>query len=286
VDFCSCNSDIEGKLFSLASLDVVPKGTAPMFVEDNKRRKFEYNPCTGFSCSYDQDASVCVFNSERAAITLGKQNTAHFIDQEDPDEIIIRYSTPFQGYTVDALIQCARGVSGKLHILNVSFTVERLKQSRGGTAGNIAYTMRLLGAEPIVVSALGKDGGEYIDTFQNLGIVTDHILQDPAIFSAAAYITTDRDDNQISAFFPGPLASAGEIKLNTVTPRPELVLICPTYREVMIRRGQGWIGSRPWCAPSRRAVPKVSGPTKESPRALDDAPPLFICINVRSLNSA
>ncbi len=123
----------------------------------------------------------------------------------------------------------------QLHILNVSFVVEKLVQTLGGTAGNIAYTMKLLGAEPLVVSALGKDGGEYIEHFNQLAIATDHIIQDPAIFSAAAYITTDRDDNQINAFFPGPLASAGEIALSTITPRPELALISPTYREVMIQ---------------------------------------------------
>ncbi len=123
----------------------------------------------------------------------------------------------------------------QLHILNVSFMVERLAQTRGGTAGNIAYTMKLLGADPLVVSALGRDGKGYREEFEKLSIATSGILQIEETFSAAGYITTDRDDNQIAAFFPGPLARAQEISLSAITPRPELVLISPTHCDVMIK---------------------------------------------------
>ncbi len=123
----------------------------------------------------------------------------------------------------------------QIHILNVSFMVDRLEQSRGGTAGNIAYTLKLLGAEPIIVSALGKDAAEYRDHFEQMGIHTEHIVTDPNVFSAAGYITTDRDDNQITAFFPGPLQSAADVALSTVTPRPTLAFVSPTHRDVMTK---------------------------------------------------
>lgn len=90
-----------------------------------------------------------------------------------------------------------------IHILNVFFSVDRLAKSLGGTAGNIAYTMKLLGSEPLVVGALGTDGGEYLAHLRREKIPTKHIVSDAGSMTASAYLITDRDDNQVGAYFKG-----------------------------------------------------------------------------------
>lgn len=120
----------------------------------------------------------------------------------------------------------------QIHILNVCFMVDRLEQSWGGTAGNIAYTMKLLGGKPVLVSALGKDGGEYFKHLSDVGIGTEHIVKNTAQNTAGAYITTDADDNQITAFFNGPLAEAQKVEVAKL-PGLNLAIISPTQKEVM-----------------------------------------------------
>lgn len=122
-----------------------------------------------------------------------------------------------------------------IHILNVCFIVDRLEKSWGGTAGNIAYTIKLLGNEPTIVSSLGKDGEEYLKHFKKNKINIDHIKVDEKQFTASAHITTDADDNQITAFFGGPLDLAGGINLQDTKEEFSLAIISPTQKEVMIK---------------------------------------------------
>lgn len=122
-----------------------------------------------------------------------------------------------------------------IHILNVCFMVEKLQRSWGGTAGNIAFTLKLLGAEPLLVSAVGSDGQDYLNYFKKLGLVTSYIKHDPKQLTASAYITTDADDNQITAFYNGPLNLGGETSLRDVKEQFDLVLISPTAKEVMVK---------------------------------------------------
>ena len=87
-----------------------------MSVEDKARRKFEYNPCSGFECTfYETNAAVCERRNQWTLITLATQDTAYFVDQEDPDEIIIHYSNNNLGYEVYVLFQCARESGGTAH---------------------------------------------------------------------------------------------------------------------------------------------------------------------------
>lgn len=123
----------------------------------------------------------------------------------------------------------------QIHILNVSFSVDRLEESRGGTAGNIAYNIALLGGEPLLVSAVGKDGQEYLKHLEKNKISTDYIIKDDKQMTASCYITTDADDNQITAFFGGPLLSAKEVELAAIKERPFVALISPTHKEVMTK---------------------------------------------------
>lgn len=124
----------------------------------------------------------------------------------------------------------------QLHILNVCFMVDRLERSWGGTAGNIAFTMKMLGGEPLVVSVLGKDGRDYLEYLKESNIKTDYILSDKKQSTASAYITTDADDNQITGFFGGPLGQVKNEKIAIlVKEKFSLALISPTDKEVMIQ---------------------------------------------------
>jgi adenosine kinase len=122
-----------------------------------------------------------------------------------------------------------------MHILNVCFMVDELRRSWGGTGGNITYTMNLLGGEPVIVSAAGKNGDEYVRYFKEHNIKTDYIYIDPNQLSASAFITTDADNNQITAFHNGPLGLASNISLRDIKEKFSVAIIAPTQKEVMIK---------------------------------------------------
>ncbi|MDX2300445.1 MAG: carbohydrate kinase family protein, partial [Xanthomonadaceae bacterium] len=98
----------------------------------------------------------------------------------------------------------------KVHILNVSFLVPRMRREFGGCAGNIAYNLNLLGGNPIPMATVGQDFGPYREHFEACGIRLDHIKELPDLFTAQAFITTDLDDNQITAFHPGAMMRSYE----------------------------------------------------------------------------
>ncbi|MFH1291687.1 MAG: carbohydrate kinase family protein [bacterium] len=121
----------------------------------------------------------------------------------------------------------------QLHILNVSFAVDRLERTWGGNSANIAFTAKMLGGDPLIISALGKDGGDYIRHLQKHGLETKYIKEDQDQLTASAYITTDADDNQITAFFGAPLKMAGEIDIRELKNEISLIIIGPTHQGVM-----------------------------------------------------
>lgn len=114
----------------------------------------------------------------------------------------------------------------KIHMLNVSFLVPEMRREFGGCAGNIAYNLKLLGGEPVIMATVGDDFGAYASRLDGLGISRESIRQLPGSFTAQAFITTDLADNQITAFHPGAMnyshqndASKGsEISLGIVSP--------------------------------------------------------------------
>jgi len=93
----------------------------------------------------------------------------------------------------------------QLHILNVSFLVPALRRDFGGCAGNIAYSLKLLGGEPLPMATLGSDGGDYLVRLTQLGISTEFVRQEQETYTAQAMIMTDRANNQITAFHPGAM---------------------------------------------------------------------------------
>lgn len=123
----------------------------------------------------------------------------------------------------------------QVHILNVSFLVPTLRREFGGCAGNIAYTHQALGGSPVVMAALGNDGGDYLDRLKSWGVDTSLVLRDEATYTAQAIIITDNDNNQITAFHPGAMQEAHRIDL----PKREdlaLAIIAPDGREAMSKR--------------------------------------------------
>jgi adenosine kinase len=93
----------------------------------------------------------------------------------------------------------------KLHILNVCFTVNGMVEKFGGTAGNVAYSLSLLGEQPVVVATIGKDYRTYFSWLEENGLSVEGIRVIGQEFTAGAYITTDRADNQITGFNPGAM---------------------------------------------------------------------------------
>jgi adenosine kinase len=94
----------------------------------------------------------------------------------------------------------------QVHILNVSFLVPELRREYGGCAGNIAYNLKLLGADSLIMATVGKDFTPYSQWLSYCGISQDFIKVLEDTYTAQAYITTDLDDNQITAFHPGAMS--------------------------------------------------------------------------------
>ncbi|MBI5100623.1 MAG: carbohydrate kinase family protein [Nitrospirae bacterium] len=115
----------------------------------------------------------------------------------------------------------------KIHILNVCFTVNGMVEKYGGTAGNIAYSLGLLKEDPCVIASIGKDYERYFDWLKENGISFEHIKIVPSEFTAGAYITTDRADNQITGFNPGAMRHETDYGFEGADPQKAVVLIAP-----------------------------------------------------------
>lgn len=105
----------------------------------------------------------------------------------------------------------------KIHMLNVAFHVPTLHQFFGGTAGNIAYGLRLLGEDPTIVAAVGSDFDAYATWLDEVGLRREGIAVFDDAYTAQAFITTDLDDNQIIAFHPGAMGRSAEVELDRVS---------------------------------------------------------------------
>ncbi|MBB5018162.1 adenosine kinase [Chitinivorax tropicus] len=125
----------------------------------------------------------------------------------------------------------------KVHMLSVSFLVPEMRREFGGTAGNIAYNLKLLGGEPLIMATVGDDFAPYQIRLETLGIPQTHVHRIHGSFTAQAFITTDLDDNQITAFHPGAMA---ESHLNHVADAKavDIGIIAPDGRQGMIQHAQ------------------------------------------------
>jgi adenosine kinase len=125
----------------------------------------------------------------------------------------------------------------QLHILNVAFLVPDLRREYGGCAGNIAYSLDMLGGEPVIMATVGDDYAPYAQRLTQLDIRQDHIRAIPGTYTAQAFITTDLDDNQITAFHPGAMNHA---HANHVADAKNVALgiVAPDGREGMLQHAR------------------------------------------------
>ena len=151
----------------------------------------------------------------------------------------------------------------QIHMLNVSFLVPGMRREFGGCAGNIAYTLKMLGGDPIVMATVGQDADPYLQYLRNLDIRTDHIRVLPETFTAQAMITTDLDNNQITAFHPGAM---GQSQINSVQDalaggkRPALGIVAPDSREGMLHHAQQFAAAEiPFIFDLGQAMPLFNG---------------------------
>jgi adenosine kinase len=125
----------------------------------------------------------------------------------------------------------------KIHMLSVSFLVPQLRREYGGCAGNIAYNLALLGDVGYPMATVGRDFGPYQEWMKKSGVHADHVRVVDTEMTAQAFITTDLDDNQITAFHPGAMQHS---HLNEVAEAPGIALgiVAPDGREGMIRHAE------------------------------------------------
>ena len=125
----------------------------------------------------------------------------------------------------------------QIHILNVAFLVPEMRREFGGCAGNIAYNLKLLGGSPLIMATVGDDFGPYAARLEKLGLPQQHIRHVPDSFTGQAFITTDLDDNQITAFHPGAMSYSEKIHVaeaQAVT----LGIVAPDGRNGMLQHAQ------------------------------------------------
>lgn len=125
----------------------------------------------------------------------------------------------------------------KLHMLNVAFLVPEMRREYGGTAGNIAYNLRGLGGDAQIMATVGDDFGPYRERLQGLGLPTDHVRHVAGTYTAQAFITTDLDDNQITAFHPGAMNFSHQNSVQDAR-GIKLAVIAPDGRDGMFRHAR------------------------------------------------
>ncbi|MCB2193133.1 MAG: carbohydrate kinase family protein [Deltaproteobacteria bacterium] len=115
----------------------------------------------------------------------------------------------------------------KIHVLNVCFNVNGLQEKLGGTAGNIAYGLAQLGERPVLLGCLGRDGARYLEWMQEHGVDTSQVRHVQEEFTAGAFITTDKSDNQITGFNPGAMGHSCQCVVDDIKPDASLAIVAP-----------------------------------------------------------
>lgn len=123
----------------------------------------------------------------------------------------------------------------KLHMINLSFLVDRVTKQRGGCAGNVAYTLALLGEHPSILAAAGHDFDGYAAWLREHGVNIDNVRIFPQEMTATCFITTDQIHNQITGFHPGAMKHANELSLKAAGQDAEVVIVSPDDPEAMKR---------------------------------------------------
>jgi adenosine kinase len=122
----------------------------------------------------------------------------------------------------------------QIHILNVAFLVPEMRREFGGCAGNIAYNLNLLGGTPLIMATVGDDATPYMDRLDLFDLPRDHVRHISGTFTAQAFITTDLDDNQITAFHPGAMSFSHLNKVGDAKD-VDIGIVAPDGREGMVQ---------------------------------------------------
>ena len=148
----------------------------------------------------------------------------------------------------------------KVHILNVSFLVPRMRREFGGCAGNIAYNLKLLGGDPIPMATVGQDFGPYREWFAEQGIRLDQVKVIDELFTPQAFITTDLDNNQITAFHPGAMMRSYENHVQRRAAASASAIVRPDGREGMLQNAQEFADAGiPFIFDPGQAMPLFNG---------------------------
>jgi len=147
----------------------------------------------------------------------------------------------------------------QIHILNVSFLVPEMRREFGGCAGNIAYNLNLLGGKPLILATVGDDAKPYLDRLDRLGLLTTHVRQIPGTLTAQAFITTDLDDNQITAFHPGAMMFSHQNRVCDAA-GIGLGIVAPDGREGMLQHARDFAEANiPFIFDPGQGLPLFSG---------------------------
>jgi adenosine kinase len=147
----------------------------------------------------------------------------------------------------------------QIHILNVAFLVPDLRREFGGCAGNIGYNLKLLGGDPLIMATVGDDSDPYAYRLDRLGLTREFVQKVPDTLTAQAFITTDLDDNQITAFHPGAMNHS---HLNRIAPglKAGLAIVAPDGRDGMLQHARELVAAGiPFIFDPGQGLPMFSG---------------------------
>jgi len=148
----------------------------------------------------------------------------------------------------------------RIHMLNVSFMVPDMRREFGGTAGNISYNLKLLGEEPRMMATVGHDFAPYAQRLENLGLAATHVRVLDDHFTAQAFITTDADDNQITAFHPGAMSESHRNRVADAN-GVNLGIVSPDGRQGMVEHARDFAAAGiPFIFDPGQGLPMFSGP--------------------------
>jgi len=169
-------------------------------------------------------------------------------------------------------------VAGSLEKVSLSFLVDSLDVRRGGCAANICYGMGVLGLNPVLIAAVGKDWADYEAWLSRHGVDTSHALVSTTLYTAHFMVTTDDDLNQIASFFPGAMSEARNIELAPImekTGRFDMVVISPDDPQAMLHHSEVCRKEGiPFAADPSQQMARMSG--EEIKLLIDGASYLFL----------
>jgi adenosine kinase len=147
----------------------------------------------------------------------------------------------------------------KIHILNVAFLVPEMRREFGGCAGNIAYNLKLLGGKPLIMATVGDDFDPYAARLEKLGLSQAHIRPVRDSYTGQAFITTDLDDNQITAFHPGAMSFSEQNHVGDAE-NVSLGIVSPDGREGMLQHAREFREAGiPWVFDPGQGMPMFGG---------------------------